>query len=180
MEEKDDASASDASELNQLRRLPGKLTLSSPICHFARSRLAHVGCEFAVRSPLHSRSAARGDGRSVLFGQETAPARSGIERVRKAGKLLYGSDMEGGGPYAYPDPDPKSPRGVTGFEVELMTLLGKELGVEPVYSPGPVGQAAAGSRLGPGRRGDQRLRVDPGDTVAITWRLVRITSISCN
>ena len=42
--------------------------------------------------------------------------------------------MEGGGPYAYPDP--KSPRGVTGFEVELMALLGTELGVTPVYSQG--------------------------------------------
>ena len=42
--------------------------------------------------------------------------------------------MEGGGPYAYPDP--QSPRGVTGFEVELMTLLGNELGFSPVYSQG--------------------------------------------
>jgi polar amino acid transport system substrate-binding protein len=42
--------------------------------------------------------------------------------------------MEGGGPYAYPDPS--SPRGVTGFEVELMELLARELGVEPVFSQG--------------------------------------------
>ena len=27
-----------------------------------------------------------------------------LERVRASGKLRYGSDMEGGGPYAYPDP----------------------------------------------------------------------------
>ena len=52
--------------------------------------------------------------------------------------------MEGGGPYAYPDP--KSERGVTGFEVELMALLGKELGVTPGLFPGSVGQAAAGAR----------------------------------
>jgi polar amino acid transport system substrate-binding protein len=43
--------------------------------------------------------------------------------------------MEGGGPYIYPDP--KSSRGVTGFEVELMALLGKELGVATVFSQGP-------------------------------------------
>ena len=42
--------------------------------------------------------------------------------------------MEGGGPYAYPDPD--SPREVTGFEVELMALLGTELGVKPVFPQG--------------------------------------------
>ena len=64
--------------------------------------------------------------------------------MRQAGKLLYGSDMEGGGPYAYPDP--KSERGVTGFEVELMALLGKELGVSPVYSQGQWDKLLAGSR----------------------------------
>ena len=58
----------------------------------------------------------------------------GLERVRTSGKLRYGSDMEGGGPYAYPDP--KSPRDVTGFEVELMALLGRELGTEPELSQG--------------------------------------------
>ena len=41
--------------------------------------------------------------------------------MKNSGELRYGSDMEGGGPYAYPDPN--SPRGVTGFEVELMALL---------------------------------------------------------
>src|SRR3954447_7463135 len=49
----------------------------------------------------------------------------GFEQVRASGTLRYGSDMEGGGPYAFPDP--KAPREVTGFEVELMALLGKEL-----------------------------------------------------
>jgi polar amino acid transport system substrate-binding protein len=58
----------------------------------------------------------------------------GLERVRTSGKLRYGSDMEGGGPYAYPDP--KSPRDVTGFEVELMALLGRELQTKPEFSQG--------------------------------------------
>jgi polar amino acid transport system substrate-binding protein len=58
----------------------------------------------------------------------------GLERIRHAGRMLYGSDMEGGGPYAYPDP--RSPREVTGFEVELMGLLAKELGVTPEFSQG--------------------------------------------
>ena len=99
-----------------------------------------------------------------------------LERVRSSGKLLYGSDMEGGGPYAYPDP--KSPRDVTGFEVELMALLGKELGVDPGLLPGPVGQAAPGPGLRPDRPGGQRLRVDRGCTPATTWRPVPTTSIS--
>jgi polar amino acid transport system substrate-binding protein len=42
--------------------------------------------------------------------------------------------MEGGGPYAFPDP--RSPRGVTGFEVELMAQLAADLGVKPVFSQG--------------------------------------------
>ena len=71
---------------------------------------------------------------TASFGQATAHDDS-LERVRSSGKLLYGSDMEGGGPYAYPDS--KSSRGVTGFEVELMALLGKDLGVTPVFSQGP-------------------------------------------
>jgi polar amino acid transport system substrate-binding protein len=57
-----------------------------------------------------------------------------LTRVRAAGKLNYGSDMEGGGPYAYPDP--KSPSQATGFEVELMALLGKDLGAQPELCQG--------------------------------------------
>jgi polar amino acid transport system substrate-binding protein len=57
-----------------------------------------------------------------------------LERVRGSGRLRYGSDMEGGGPYAYPDP--RSPRDVTGFEVELMSSLAKNLGANPQFSQG--------------------------------------------
>ncbi|AGA29386.1 ABC transporter permease subunit [Singulisphaera acidiphila] len=58
-----------------------------------------------------------------------------LAKVRKAGRLVYGSDKEGGGPYAYPDP--KAPREVTGFEVELMNALAKDLGVRADFSQGP-------------------------------------------
>jgi polar amino acid transport system substrate-binding protein len=57
-----------------------------------------------------------------------------LARARRQGTLRYGSDKEGGGPYAYPDPE--NPRQVTGFEVELMRALGRDLGVEPVFSQG--------------------------------------------
>ncbi len=57
-----------------------------------------------------------------------------LERVRRSGELRYGSDMEGGGPYAYPDP--ASRQGMAGFEVELMDRLAKDLGAAPVFSQG--------------------------------------------
>jgi polar amino acid transport system substrate-binding protein len=63
-----------------------------------------------------------------------ARAADGLERVRTAGQLVYGSDREGGGPYAYPDPD--SPREVTGFEVEMMNALAKSVGVPAVCAQG--------------------------------------------
>ena len=70
------------------------------------------------------------------FGTLARPVEAGdaLERIRRNGRLLYGSDMEGGGPYGYPDP--RSPRGVTGFEVELMDRLAKNLGVASEFAQG--------------------------------------------
>jgi polar amino acid transport system substrate-binding protein len=72
----------------------------------------------------------------VLFGAVARPAAANdaLERIRHSGRLLYGSDMEGGGPYGYPDPS--APRGVTGFEVELMDRLAKDLGVKSEFAQG--------------------------------------------
>jgi len=52
-----------------------------------------------------------------------------LDRVRHTGILLYGSDAEGGGPYAFPDP--ANPARMIGFEVELMDLLAGTLGPTP-------------------------------------------------
>ena len=136
MEEKINASASDALELHPS---PAFFPVD-----FSRARRAAF-------SPPTNRAPAANHFRAAFsafvialsaatssFGDD-APRTVGLERVRHSGQLLYGSDMEGGGPYAYPDP--KSQRGVTGFEVELMTLLGKELGRKPCLFPGAVGQA---------------------------------------
>jgi polar amino acid transport system substrate-binding protein len=57
-----------------------------------------------------------------------------LTAVQHSGRLRYGSDKEGGGPYAFPDP--KDPARETGFEVELMARLGRELGVRPVFAQG--------------------------------------------
>jgi polar amino acid transport system substrate-binding protein len=51
-----------------------------------------------------------------------------LDRVRQSGILRFGADAEGGGPFAYPDPD--DPARVIGFEVELMALLCGALGPE--------------------------------------------------
>jgi polar amino acid transport system substrate-binding protein len=57
-----------------------------------------------------------------------------VTRVRTTGTLAYGSDKEGGGPYIFPDPD--DPRSVTGFEVELMRALVREIHPDPLFSQG--------------------------------------------
>ncbi len=64
------------------------------------------------------------------------PARRGevLARVASNGRLVYGSDREGGGPYIFPDPN--APREVTGFEVELMRALAVEVQAQPVFSQG--------------------------------------------
>jgi polar amino acid transport system substrate-binding protein len=131
MEEKINASASDVLQLVFLPALftgdlspIGRPAFTPP----ANRSTASIRSLAAVTSLLLVLTVA-----TSAFGED-APRSAGLERVRQSGKLLYGSDMEGGGPYAYPDPN--SQRGVTGFEVELMTLLGKELGVTPVYSQG--------------------------------------------
>lgn len=50
-----------------------------------------------------------------------------VTRVRRAGVLLWGGDIQGGEPYAYEDP--KSPGRLIGFEVDLADAIAKELGV---------------------------------------------------
>jgi polar amino acid transport system substrate-binding protein len=51
----------------------------------------------------------------------------GLDQVKSRGALIWGGDQEGGGPYVYPDP--KQPKQVTGFEVDLMNQLAARLGV---------------------------------------------------
>jgi polar amino acid transport system substrate-binding protein len=57
-----------------------------------------------------------------------------LARIRASGKLVFGSDKEGGGPYIYPNPD--APRDVTGFEVDLLRNLASEVGATSVFSQG--------------------------------------------
>lgn len=57
-----------------------------------------------------------------------------LDEVRKAGKLMWGGDQEGGGPFIFPRDDDASQ--VTGFEVELAARLGEYLKVTPEFFQG--------------------------------------------
>lgn len=57
-----------------------------------------------------------------------------LARVKSSGTLVYGSDQEGGGPYIFPDPE--KPSEVTGFEVEMMRALAREVGAEARFLQG--------------------------------------------
>src|SRR3954453_2884094 len=117
MEEKSDASESDAADPDPFPepvRAPLGVVRPSSVPSLARNR--HV-CRRRISSPAGLVILCLG--LVAACGLATAPVRGdALERIRHSGRLHYGSDMEGGGPYAYPDP--QSPRGVTGFEVELM------------------------------------------------------------
>ncbi|MBI4951967.1 MAG: ABC transporter permease subunit [Myxococcales bacterium] len=57
-----------------------------------------------------------------------------LEEIRQRGRLVWGADQEGGGPYVYPRED--DPRQVTGFEVELAELFATALGVKSELAQG--------------------------------------------
>ena len=58
-----------------------------------------------------------------------------LVRIQKRGKLIWGADAEGGGPYVYSDP--KDPQRMMGFEYELANLLARELGVKAEFYQAP-------------------------------------------
>ncbi|MEW4568268.1 ABC transporter substrate-binding protein/permease [Tautonia sp. JC769] len=64
----------------------------------------------------------------------SAQGRDAFDEVVRSGRLTYGSDMEGGGPFAYLDPD--DPGRLVGFEVELMDALADRLGAEAELAQG--------------------------------------------
>jgi polar amino acid transport system substrate-binding protein len=65
-----------------------------------------------------------------------APASQGtLSKIHTTALLRYGSDKEGGGPYAYLNPH--NPNEVIGFEVDLMKELAGELGPSPTFTQGP-------------------------------------------
>lgn len=73
---------------------------------------------------------------AVLAG--VLPARTAsagvLSDARKQGRLLWGGDQEGGGPYVFPRPD--DPSRVTGFEVDFAARLGEYLKLDAVFTQG--------------------------------------------
>lgn len=55
----------------------------------------------------------------------------GLARIKAAGVLRWGGDIQGGEPYVYDDP--QKPGHLIGFEVELAEALARELGVKPEF-----------------------------------------------
>lgn len=51
-----------------------------------------------------------------------------LEKIKKRGYLLWGSDAEGGAPYVFPSP--QDPLKLIGFEVDLAEAIARELGVK--------------------------------------------------
>ena len=60
-----------------------------------------------------------------------SPQGKGIDRIRAAGVLRWGGDVQGGEPYVYDDP--RQPGHLIGFEVELAAALARELGVRAEF-----------------------------------------------
>src|SRR3954447_12257758 len=68
---------------------------------------------------------------SLIAGCHSPRSEDALARAFADGRLRFGADKEGGGPYVYPDP--ADPRAVTGFEVELMDLVAGALGPRPEF-----------------------------------------------
>lgn len=66
----------------------------------------------------------------VLASCQTAQ-HSALERVRQAGVLRWGGDIQGGEPYVFEDPE--HPGQLVGFEVELADAIAEELGVRAEF-----------------------------------------------
>lgn len=56
---------------------------------------------------------------------------SGLQRVRASGVLRWGGDLQGGAPYVFEDST--KPGGISGFEVEIVAAIARELGVRPRF-----------------------------------------------
>jgi polar amino acid transport system substrate-binding protein len=59
------------------------------------------------------------------------PTGSGLARIKAAGVLRWGGDIQGGEPYVYDDPD--KPGHLIGFEVDIAEALARELGVRSEF-----------------------------------------------
>lgn len=96
------------------RRTHSRVTKRSVPCPFRRAAIVTLaaGILFLVSKAGNARADA-------------------LDDVRARGKLIWGGDEEGGGPYVYPNPE--DPRRMIGFEVELADIIAEELGVRAEF-----------------------------------------------
>lgn len=57
-----------------------------------------------------------------------------LAQIVARGRLIWGADQEGGGPFVYPDDN--NPDQMVGFEVDLAAKLAEYLGVQPEFAQG--------------------------------------------
>lgn len=70
---------------------------------------------------------------AVVFSPRDARAGgSALARVRAAGALKWGGDIQGGEPYVYDDPE--KPGRLVGFETEIAAALAREIGVRAEFT----------------------------------------------
>ena len=67
----------------------------------------------------------------MLFRSAARRADGSLARVRAAGVLRWGGDIQGGAPYVYEDPNQAGRN--KGFEVDLANALARELGVRAEF-----------------------------------------------
>lgn len=63
--------------------------------------------------------------------KDSLSKKSTLQKIKERGYLLWGTDLEGGAPYAFPDP--KNQKNIIGFEIDLAEAIGRELGVKIKY-----------------------------------------------
>ena len=72
---------------------------------------------------------------AILLALTMSPVRGDtLDSIRQRGKLVWGADAEGGGPYVYADPGNLDQ--MIGFEAELANLLARELAVQSEFAQG--------------------------------------------
>src|SRR5579883_1679450 len=64
---------------------------------------------------------------AALMAAAPAARADTLDAVRARGELVWGGDLQGGEPYVYEDP--RDPRRVIGFEVDIADALARRLGL---------------------------------------------------
>ncbi|MCX7771061.1 MAG: ABC transporter substrate-binding protein, partial [Proteobacteria bacterium] len=67
----------------------------------------------------------------ILNSKNSFSKKTTLQKIKERGYILWGTDLEGGAPYAFPDPSNQNR--VIGFEIDLAEAIAKELGVKVKY-----------------------------------------------